>query len=98
MSVSTREINIHSLIHTSFQAKTGKDKIKYEIYEDNIKILENKNKALAEANKEQFLQLEHCRYQLQNLQHQLEECRSSLNRAMYCYEIEYESNQHYKNL
>jgi hypothetical protein len=87
-----------SSAYTSFLAKTGKDKIKYEILEDNIKILENKNKVLADANKEQFLQIEHYKFQLQNLQHQLEECRSSLNRAMYCYEIEYESNQHYKNL
>ena len=93
-----RKHSQRSSAYTSFQAKTGKDKIKYEIYEENIKILENKNKVLAEANKEQFLQLEHCRYQLQNLQHQLKECHSSLNRAMYCYEIEYESNQHYKNL
>ena len=93
-----RKHSWRSSAYTSFRAKTRKDKIKYKIYEDNIKILENKNKVLAEANKEQFLQLEHCRYQLQNLQHQLEECRSSLNRAMYCYEIEYESNQHYKNL
>jgi hypothetical protein len=33
-----------SSAYTSFLAKTGKDKIKYEILEDNIKILENKNK------------------------------------------------------
>ena len=86
-----RKHSQRSSAYTSFKAKTRKDKIKYKIYEDNIKILENKNKVLAEANKEQFLQL-------QNLQQQLDECRSSLNRAMYCYEIEYESNQHYKNL
>ena len=86
-----RKHSWRSSAYTSFRAKTRKDKIKYKIYEDNIKILENKNKVLAEANKEQFLQL-------QNLQQQLDECRSSLNRAMYCYEIEYETNQHYKNL
>jgi hypothetical protein len=72
-----------SKAYNSFLAKTGKDKIKREILEENIKI--------ADTNKEQSLQIE-------NLQQQLEECRSSLNEAMFCYGVEYESNQHYKNL
>ena len=33
-----------SRAYNSFLAKTGKDKIKYEILEDNIKILENNKK------------------------------------------------------
>jgi hypothetical protein len=80
-----------SKAYNSFLAKTGKDKIKREILEENIKILEINNKNLADTNKEQSLQIE-------NLQQQLEECRSSLNEAMFCYGVEYESNQHYKNL
>ena len=80
-----------SKAYNSSLAKTGKEKIKHEIMEENTKILEINNKKLAETIMEQSLQIE-------NLQQQLEECRSSLNRAMFCYGVEYESNQHYRNL
>ena len=100
-----RKHSQRSSAYTSFLAKIGKEKIRNEIYEDTIKVLENKNIELADANRQQeeeirkqSLQLEHYQRQLQNYQHQLEECRSSLNRAMFCYEMEYENNQLYKDL
>ena len=91
--------------YTSVQAKARKEKIKLELFEDSIKALEVNNKKLAKADKckdeeikMQVLQYEHCQRLLNNYQHQLDECWSSLKGAMTCYEIEFKSHQITKNL